>query len=247
MALQASDPEALAATLLEADRAVVLTGLRLGGPESLDLTHVDGQWAERASLEAFLTDPARFWEYFYPTALSIAARRPGPAHDALARLERAGVLAALVTQAVDRLHTQGRQPRPGRGLRHRPHPALRALRGALRPARGGRPAGGRLRRGAALHHPRLRLPPAARGHALGRDRCRGRPSSGPGSWPPPPTPSSSSTRTCARRRSRCCPRCPLTRGVPLVLVGETPTQYDRYAHRVVRAPSARDHRPPSPT
>ena len=31
---------------------------------------------------------------------------------------------------------------------------------------------------------------------------------------------------------------PLTRGVPLVLVGETPTQYDRYAARVVRAPSA---------
>jgi hypothetical protein len=25
--------------------------------------------------------------------------------------------------------------------------------------------------------------------------------------------------------------------VPLVLVGETPTQYDRYAHRVIRAPS----------
>ena len=33
------------------------------------------------------------------------------------------------------------------------------------------------------------------------------------------------------------PSVPLTRGVPLVLVGETPTQYDRYAHRVIRAPS----------
>ena len=106
MALQESDSEALAATLLEADRAVVLTGLRLGGPESLDLTHADGEWAKRASLEAFLTEPGRFWEYFYPTALAIAGRRPGPAHDALARLERAGVIAALITQAVDRLHTR---------------------------------------------------------------------------------------------------------------------------------------------
>lgn len=34
------------------------------------------------------------------------------------------------------------------------------------------------------------------------------------------------------------PSVPLTRGVPLVLVGETPTQYDRYAARVVRAPSS---------
>jgi len=34
------------------------------------------------------------------------------------------------------------------------------------------------------------------------------------------------------------PSVPLTRGVPLVLVGETPTQYDRYAARVVRAPAA---------
>ena len=33
------------------------------------------------------------------------------------------------------------------------------------------------------------------------------------------------------------PSVPLTRGAPLVLVGETPTQYDRYARMVVRAPS----------
>jgi hypothetical protein len=31
---------------------------------------------------------------------------------------------------------------------------------------------------------------------------------------------------------------PLTRGAPLVVIGETPTQYDRYARIVVRAPSA---------
>ena len=31
---------------------------------------------------------------------------------------------------------------------------------------------------------------------------------------------------------------PLTRGAPLVVVGETPTQYDRYAELVVRAPAA---------
>ena len=78
MAEPASDPEALAAAFLAADRAVVLTGLRLGGPESLDLTHAHGEWAKRASLEAFLTEPGRFWKYFYPTAQTIAARTPTP-------------------------------------------------------------------------------------------------------------------------------------------------------------------------
>ena len=34
------------------------------------------------------------------------------------------------------------------------------------------------------------------------------------------------------------PSVPLTRGAPLVVVGETPTQYDRYAELVVRAPAA---------
>ncbi len=33
------------------------------------------------------------------------------------------------------------------------------------------------------------------------------------------------------------PSVPLTRGVPLVLVGATPTQYDRYARMLVREPS----------
>ena len=34
------------------------------------------------------------------------------------------------------------------------------------------------------------------------------------------------------------PSVPLTRGAPLFLIGETPTQYDRYARMVVRAPSS---------
>ena len=34
------------------------------------------------------------------------------------------------------------------------------------------------------------------------------------------------------------PSVPLTRGAPLVVVGQTPTQYDRYARILVRAPSA---------
>ena len=118
MAPTASDPEALATAFLEADRAVVLTGLRLGGPESLDLTHAHGEWARRASLEAFLTEPTRFWEYFYPTALTIAARTPGPAHEAIARLERAGLVSVADHPGGRPPARARRQHRPGRGLRH---------------------------------------------------------------------------------------------------------------------------------
>ena len=34
------------------------------------------------------------------------------------------------------------------------------------------------------------------------------------------------------------PSVPLTRGAPLVLIGEEPTQYDRYAHMIIRGPSS---------
>jgi NAD-dependent deacetylase len=33
------------------------------------------------------------------------------------------------------------------------------------------------------------------------------------------------------------PSVPLTREVPLVMIGQTPTQYDRYAHVLIREPS----------
>ena len=207
MAPQASDPEALAATFLEAERAVVLTGLRLGGPESRDLTHANGEWAQRASLEAFLTEPGRFWEYFYPTAAAhrrarARARRtrPSPASSA------AGVITDLITQAVNRLHSRAGSPDPVEVYGTVLICALRALRRALCPA-GGRRADRAPRPTGSPAAP----PPAAgtrcdpRG-PCGASRSPARRSSTPGRSPPRPTPSSSSTRICARRRSRCCPR-----------------------------------------
>ena len=236
MALQASDPEALAATLLEADRAVVLTGLRLGGPESLDLTHVDGQWAERASLEAFLTDPARFWEYFYPTALSIAGRRPGQAHDALARLERAGVLAALVTQAVDRLHTKAGSLDPVEV-----YGTVLTQRCERCEERYGLPEAGALLAASSDGVPRCTTPGCGYplrpegtlwGETLPRTAVER-------AWELAAAADAFIVLDSDLRTApiSLLPSVPLTRGVPLVLVGETPTQYDRYAHRVIRAPS----------
>ena len=237
MADQASDSEALAAAFLEADRAVVLTGLQLGGPESLDLTHAHGEWAQRASLEAFLTEPTRFWEYFYPTALTIAARHPGPAHDALARLERAGVVSALITQAVDRLHARAGSRDPVEV-----HGTVLTLRCERCGERYGLPEVGSLIAVSPDGVPRcttvecgypLRPEGTLWGEALPRQAVER-------AWELAAEADAffildSDLRTAP---ISLLPSVPLTRGAPLILIGETPTQYDRYAQMVVRTPSA---------
>ncbi|MGI9540205.1 MAG: Sir2 family NAD-dependent protein deacetylase [Miltoncostaeaceae bacterium] len=101
-----STAEIVAEAIRESSMTVVLTGLFLGARESEDLTHGRGQWRERASLEAFLTEPQRFWEYYVPAAKVIGEREPNPGHGALARMQERGNIDALVTQAVDRLHAR---------------------------------------------------------------------------------------------------------------------------------------------
>jgi NAD-dependent deacetylase len=237
MAAQASDLEALAAALLGAERAVVLTGLRLGGPERLDLTHANGEWARRASLEAFLTEPSRFWEYFYPTALAIAARRPGPAHEAIARLQRSGAVSALITQAVDRLHA-----RAGSTDVVEVHGTVLTERCERCGERYGLPEVGALIGAAPDGVPRCTTP-----------GCR-YPLRPEGTLWGEPLPRAAIERAWELAAEAdaffvldsdlrtapisLLPSVPLTRGAPLVVIGETPTQYDRYAALVVRTPSA---------
>jgi len=237
MAAQASDLEALAAALLGAERAVVLTGLRLGGPERLDLTHANGEWARRASLEAFLTEPARFWEYFYPTALAIAARRPSPAHDALARLQRSGAVFALITQAVDRLHA-----RAGNTGVVEVHGTVLTERCERCGERYGLPEVGALIEAADdgvprcttrdCHYP-LRPEGTLWGEPLPRAAVER-------AWELAAEADAFFVLDSDLRTApiSLLPSVPLTRGVPLVVIGETPTQYDRYAKMVVREPSA---------
>lgn len=237
MAVQAPDPEALAAALLEADRVVVLTGLRLGGAEDLDLTHADGEWARRANLEAFLTEPTRFWEYFYPTAQSIAARSPSPAHEALARLERAGVISALITQAVDRLHSRAGSADPVEV-----YGTILVMRCERCGERYGLPEVGALIDSAADGVPRctgtacgypLRPEGTLWGEALPRAAVER-------AWELASQADvflvlDSDLRTAP---ISLLPSVPLTRGVPLIVVGQAPTQYDRYARMVVREASS---------
>lgn len=59
-----------------------------------------------ASLSAFRHTPERFFEWVRPLAGCMLHARPNAAHAALAALERAGCLRAVITQNVDDLHRQ---------------------------------------------------------------------------------------------------------------------------------------------
>ena len=205
MPASTADVRALAAALLEADRVVVLTGLRLGGRRSVT-TPTPAAGGRRGPTWRPSSPPARFWEYFYPTALTIAAREPTPDHLALARLQRAGAVAALITQAVDRLHA-----RAGSTDVVEVYGTLLTERCERCGERYGLPEVGALIAAADDGVPRCTTAGCAccgPRAPSGASPCRGPPSSAPGSWPPRPTPSSCSTRTCGPPRSRCCPPSP---------------------------------------
>lgn len=101
-----------AAQLLSASsRAVALTGAGISTPSGIAdfRTPGTGMWSqvdpmEVASIDGFRRDPSRFYRWFSGAALDIARAQPNPAHHALAELEHRGVLRAVVTQNIDRLH-----------------------------------------------------------------------------------------------------------------------------------------------
>jgi len=69
-----------------------------------------GLWAkvdpmEVAHIDVFEQDPARFWSYYGPRFHSLGDKRPNAAHEALAELERRGLIEGVITQNIDRLHS----------------------------------------------------------------------------------------------------------------------------------------------
>jgi NAD-dependent protein deacetylase/lipoamidase len=89
---------------------VALTGAGVSTESGIpDFRSADGIWAqfdpfEVASIDGFRRDPERVWEFYGLRLGVLRAARPNPAHLALAQLERAGLVRAVVTQNVDGLH-----------------------------------------------------------------------------------------------------------------------------------------------
>ena len=228
--------ETLAGLIARANHAVTLTGLRIGGAEDLDPSGGRGQWAERASLEALLTNPEDFWAFFHPQAIAIAARETRGAHHALGRLQGSEVIGPLITQAVDRLHLRVPGAREVVEV-HGNVASVRCDRCAERYALG-EVTGLFDTRGV----PRCTT-----------STCDAYPLRPSGTLWGEPLVQQAVTRAwelagqadlfividCDLRTipMSFLPSVPLSRGVPLVVLGGTPTQYDRYAKLVTRDPS----------
>jgi NAD-dependent deacetylase len=106
-----AEAERLARLLGESSSAVALTGAGISVPSGIPDFRSPGSgiWEnvdpfEVATIDAFRRDPARFWSFYRPRFAALGDKRPNPAHEALVALERRGVLDAVVTQNVDRLH-----------------------------------------------------------------------------------------------------------------------------------------------
>ncbi len=68
-----------------------------------------GLWAdvdpmEVAHIDAWRADPDRFWSFYGQRFASLVDKRPNRAHEAVAELERRGLVHAVLTQNIDRLH-----------------------------------------------------------------------------------------------------------------------------------------------
>ena len=101
-----------AARLIKASRkAVVLTGAGYSTPSGVPdfRSQGSGLWTkylpmEVASLSTFRYDPEKFFAWLRPLASHMMGAKPNRAHIALAELENAGYIKAIVTQNIDFLH-----------------------------------------------------------------------------------------------------------------------------------------------
>jgi NAD-dependent deacetylase len=101
----------LADLIRESRSTVALTGAGVSVPSGIPdfRTPGKGMWTKVdpmkvAHIDAFRRDPKAFWEYYRPRFHTLADKKPNPAHEALAELERRGLIDGVITQNIDRLH-----------------------------------------------------------------------------------------------------------------------------------------------
>jgi NAD-dependent deacetylase len=101
----------LAALIRQAESVVALTGAGISVPSGIPdfRSPRSGLWTkvdpmEVAHIEVFKRDPERFWGFYGQRFDTLDHKRPNRAHEILAELENAGLLKAVITQNIDRLH-----------------------------------------------------------------------------------------------------------------------------------------------
>ena len=101
----------LAELIRESRSTVVLTGAGVSVASGIPnfRTPESGLWAkvdpmEVAHIDVFERDPERFWSYYRLRFHALGDKRFNAAHTAIAELERRGLVEAVITQNIDRLH-----------------------------------------------------------------------------------------------------------------------------------------------
>jgi NAD-dependent deacetylase len=90
---------------------VVLTGAGVSVPSGIPdfRTSGTGLWEkvdpmEVAHIDVFRRDPDRFWHFYGNRFATLDDKLPNAAHEAIAELERRGLIRGVITQNIDRLH-----------------------------------------------------------------------------------------------------------------------------------------------
>jgi NAD-dependent deacetylase len=97
--------------LRQSRHAVVLTGAGISVPSGIPdfRSPGTGLWEnvdpmDVAHIDAWRRDPDRFWSFYGQRFASLVDKEPNEAHRAVAELERRGLVRAVITQNIDRLH-----------------------------------------------------------------------------------------------------------------------------------------------
>jgi NAD-dependent deacetylase len=105
--------EELAQLIRAAGSVVALTGAGISVPSGIPdfRSPGTGLWEnvdpmEVAHIDVFRRDPERFWSFYGQRFQSLDDKQPNRAHEVLAELEQAGLLEAVITQNIDRLHAR---------------------------------------------------------------------------------------------------------------------------------------------
>jgi NAD-dependent deacetylase len=102
--------DALAELIRGRRPCVVLTGAGISTESGIpDFRSPTGIWAtydplEYATIDAFLSDPVKVWDFYGRRLQVLGDAQPNAGHVALAELEERGWVQAVITQNIDRLH-----------------------------------------------------------------------------------------------------------------------------------------------
>ncbi len=100
----------MAAEILASSRhAIALTGAGISTASGIpDFRGPRGLWRKvpsyKFSIDYFLQHPKEVWQLYYERFKALSHVKPNPGHYAIAALEKAGLLKAVITQNIDGLH-----------------------------------------------------------------------------------------------------------------------------------------------